>query len=76
MEAVHFRLIIDREQERALSLHRLYYPVRLTVRKGWLVPMEQKRGINKRKDDKIINCCKTAKIKVSVFQRYPRLKCG
>lgn len=35
------------------------------------VPMEQ---LNKRKDDKI--SCKIAKIKVPIFQRYPRLKCG
>lgn len=31
--------------------------------------MEQKRRINKRKNDKIINSRKTAKIKVTIFQR-------
>lgn len=75
MEAGCFRLITDREQERALSLHKLLYPIRLIVRKGWLVPMGEERGINKRNDDKIINSCKTAKIKVSIFQRHPRPTC-
>jgi len=37
--------------------------------------MQQKRGINKWKDDKIMNSCRTAKKKIPVFQRYSRPRC-
>lgn len=68
------QLIRDREQERAFSSHVLYQ--RLTVRKRGSVFVEEKMRFNKRKDDKVINFCETAKVKVSIFQRHPGPKRG